>query len=84
MEIHTECRMTSGFRNVKNRVDVLSIEDEWCKAAFYSSVDESYSVYTDGGDSEPNMENGDWNADGYQDGAWEVGSGAQEKNGRMI
>ncbi len=81
MEIHTECRMKSGFRNVKNRADVLPAEDERYKAAFYSSADESYSVYIDGSDSEPNMENSDWNIGDYLDGVWEVGSGAQEKNG---
>ncbi len=70
-----------AYRNAENMAYVLPTEDEWFKAAFYNSADESYSAYVDGTDSVSNVGNGGWNISDYQDGAWAVGSGAQEQNG---
>jgi formylglycine-generating enzyme required for sulfatase activity len=60
---------------------VIPTEDEWYKAAYYKPNDSGYSLYANGLNAIPAVDDG-WNTwGGSYSTPWDVGTGTQEQNG---
>jgi formylglycine-generating enzyme required for sulfatase activity len=77
-----------SYRNANNLAYALPTTDEWYKAAYYNTGTDTYSLYSSGLNTSPDMEG--WNyytnnlnyplEHGFKP-VWEVGSGTNELNG---